>query len=117
MTRSLDRGAVVSVRFDPAIGSEIRKTRPAVVVSNDAACRYDAVVQVVPVTRLPGRELRPYEAEVGSSGSGLAKPSRLVANQIRTISKKRIGEVIGEIDEKEQRALDSALAIQLGLRR
>ena len=117
MSRNLARGAVVSVRFDPGIGSEIRKTRPAIVVSNDAACRYDAVVQVVPVTRLPVRELRPYETEVGSSGSGLVKPSRSVANQIRTISKKRIGDVIGEIDEEEQRALDSALGIQLGLRR
>jgi mRNA interferase MazF len=116
--RDLTRGTVVTVSFDPGVGSEIRKTRPAVVVSNDAACRHDAVVQVVPVTTMPdGRALRPYESRVASSDSGLEKPSRLVANQIRTISKNRIGRLIGHIDADERRDLDLALAIQLGLRR
>ena len=115
MTDKLTRGAVVRVRFDPAEGSEIRKTRPAVVVSNNAACRFDAVVQVVPVTRLPARDLRPYECQVESPGSGLAKPSRLVANQIRTISTIRIGEIQGQISVEEEHALDRALKIQLAL--
>ena len=115
MTGEMGRGVVVRVRFDPAEGSEIRKTRPAVVVSNDAACRFDAVLQVVPVTRLPGRDLRPYESLVESDGSGLSKPSRLVANQIRTISRKRVGEILGRISVEEARQLDRALKIQLSL--
>ena len=113
--RDLTRGAVVRVRSDPSVGREIRKTRPAVVVSNRAACRYDSVVQVVPVTRLPDRDLRPYESRVESSTSGLAKPSRLVANQIRTISKKRCGSILGHLTEAEAAALDRALRIQLAL--
>ena len=115
MIEGLERGAVVRVRFDPAQGREIRKTRPAVVVSNDAACRFDAVVQVVPVTGMPERPLRPYESKVGSAGSGLAKPSRLVANQVRTVLKRRIAGVLGRVDAAEQRKLDSALKIQLAL--
>lgn len=115
MSRPIARGAVVTVRFDPAVGREIRKTRPAVVVSNDAACRFDAVVQVVPVTRLPERDLRPYEARIASKSSGVDRPSRLVANQVRTISKERIGDVLGILDEEERRALDGALRVQLGL--
>lgn len=115
MKAALQRGAVVTVRFDPAVGSEIRKTRPAVVVSNDAACRFDAVVQVVPVTGLPGREPRPYEAPIGSDSSGVDRSSRMVANQIRTISKQRIGDVIGRLDTDELHELDRALRIQLGL--
>ncbi len=111
----LERGAVVRVRFDPSVGREIRKTRSAVVVSNDAACRFDAVVQVVPVTRLPKRELRPYESRVDSPESGVAKPSRAVANQVRTISKLRIGGVVGRLSEAETEALDRALRIQLAL--
>ena len=95
MSIELERGAVVRVRFDPSEGSEIRKTRPAVVVANNAACRFDAVVQVVPVTRLPERGLRPYESRVDSKESGLGRPSRLVANQIRTVSRQRIGQVMG----------------------
>ena len=117
MKRELVRSAVVTVRLDPGVGSEIRKTRPAVIVSNTIACRFDAVVQVVPVTNRPDRDLRPYEATVESAGSGLTKPSRLVCNQIRTISKKRIGEVIGQIDDEELAMLDVALEIQIGLRR
>lgn len=115
MSRGLARGSVVRVRFDPAVGSEIRKTRPAVVVSNDVACRYDAVLQVVPVTRLPDRDLRPYEARVDSPTSGLTKPSRLVANQIRTVARSRIGQVLGQLDAREQQTLDRALRIQLAL--
>ena len=115
MIAKLERGAVVTVRFDPAEDSEIRKTRPAVVVSNNSACRFDAVIQVVPVTRLPNRALRPYEAGIDSPQSGLGKPSRLVANQIRTVSQRRIGEALGHLTEPEQTALDLALRIQLGL--
>ena len=109
------RGDVVLVRFDPAEGSKIRRSRPAVVVSNDAACRFDAVVQVVPLTGLPDRPLRPYEAGVGSPGSGLKKPSRAVANQVRTISRGRIDRRLGRLSRRELAALDRSLAIQLGL--
>jgi len=111
----LERGSIVTVRLDPAEGREIRKTRPAVIVSNDVACRFDAVIQVVPLTRLPDRELRPYEGRVGSAESGLAKPSRLVANQIRTISRQRIGEVLGRVSDVEEQEIDRALRIQLAL--
>ena len=115
MSDKLERGAVVEVRFDPTEGREIRKTRAAVVVSNDVACRFDAVVQVVPLTRLPERELRPYESWIDSAESGLAKPSRLVTNQIRTVSRQRISIVIGRVSADEEQALDRALRIQLAL--
>ena len=115
MSPPLDRGSVVRVRLDPAVGSEIRRTRPAVVVSNRAACRFDAVVQVVPVTALPDRDLRPYESRVDSPGSGLGKPSRAVANQLRTVSKRRIEAVLGRLEPEEERRLDRALRIQLAL--
>lgn len=115
MSHDIARGCLVLVRFDPAVGSEIRKTRPAVVVSNHLACRYDAVLQVVPVTRLPDRDLRPYETLADSLASGLTKPSRIVANQIRTIARSRIDGVLGQLEAAEERALDRALRIQLGL--
>lgn len=117
MTVQLDRGDVVLVRLDPTVGREIRKTRPAVVVSNDAACRFDAVVQIVPVTALPDRSLRPYEARLTSEASGLKKPSRAVANQIRTVAKQRVVDRLGKLTPGEAEAVDRALAIQLGLHR
>ena len=115
MNSVLVRGTVVRVRFDPTEGREIRKTRPAVVVSNDVACRFDAVVQVVPITRLPQRALRLYESHCGSGSSGLASPSRVVANQIRTVSRQRLGQVIGRLEPDEVADLNRALQIQLAL--
>ena len=109
MSERLERGSVITVRFGSSVGSEIRKTRPAVVVSNDLACRFDAVVQVVPVTRLPERPLRPFESRVDSAASGLDRASRLVANQVRTVSRRRVGRLLGRVTEEEERALDRAL--------
>jgi mRNA interferase MazF len=109
------RGDVVRVRLDPAEGREIRKTRPAVVVSNNAACRYDSVVQVVPITRLPDRELRPYECLISSETSGLTRDSRAVANQIRTVARHRVSKGIGRLTTHELGSLDRSVAIQLGL--
>ncbi|MGB3562768.1 MAG: type II toxin-antitoxin system PemK/MazF family toxin [Thermoanaerobaculia bacterium] len=113
--KTLRRGLVALVRLDPAQGREIRKTRPAVVVSNDAACRFDAVIQVVPLTGLADREPRPYESLVESTESGVDKASRAVANQVRTIARERITRHLGSINDEEQEALDRALHIQLGL--
>jgi len=117
MTAEVARGDVVLVRLDPAEGREIRKTRPAVVISNRAACRLDAVLQVVPVTSLPERPLRPYESPIGTDASGLDKPSRAVANQLRTVARQRIVERLGHLDPAELEALERAVSIQLDLRR
>lgn len=114
-TQTLARGCVVTVRFDPTEGREIRKTRPAVVVSNEVACRHDAVIQVVPLTRIPARDLRPYESRVASQQSGLERASRSVTNQLRTVSRRRIGKVLGRISTEEEIDLDRALRIQLAL--
>jgi len=113
---ALTRGDVVRVRLDPGEGREIRKTRPAVVLSNNAACRFDSVVQVVPITALPNRPLRPYEARIDSEASGLSKPSRAVANQIRTIARHRITKRVGHLFPKELNDVNRAVAIQIGLR-
>jgi mRNA interferase MazF len=112
---NVGRGDVVVVRLDPTEGSEIRKTRPAVVLSNNAACLADAVLQVVPLTRMPDRKLRPYEALITSESSGVSKPSRAVANQLRTIARHRVVEKLGSTTEGEREAVERAVRIQLGL--
>lgn len=115
MTTNVSRGDVVQVRLDPGEGREIRKTRPAVIVSNHIACRLDSVVQVVPITGLRDRALRPYEARIESDSSGLKKPSRAVSNQIRTVAKHRLSKRLGSLSAEELEAVDRTLAIQLGL--
>ncbi len=114
-TPRIRRGDVFVVRLDPAVGREIRKTRPGVVISNEQACRHDAVVQIVPVTALPKRALRPYEAGLQSPESGLDKPSRAMANQIRTLAKERLLRRLGHLTAEETEALEAAIGLQLGL--
>ena len=115
MKVAIARGDIVRVRLDPGEGREIRKTRPAVILSNNAACRFDSVIQVVPITALPNRTLRPYEARVATKPSGLTKPSRAVANQIRTVAKHRIVKRLGHLSPAELEDVDQAVSIQLGL--
>ena len=115
MKVSITRGDIVRVRLDPSEGREIRKTRPAIIFSNNAACRFDSVVQVVPITALPDRTLRPYEARVATKPSGLTKPSRAVANQIRTVAKHRIVKRLGHLSPAELDNVNRAVTIQLGL--
>jgi len=114
---AIARGDIVRVRLDPGEGREIRKTRPAVILSNNAACRFDSVIQVVPITALPDRAFRPYEARVATKPSGLTKPSRAVANQIRTVAKHRIVERLGRLSPPELEEVDRAVSIQLGILR
>lgn len=116
MTIPLRHGDVVLVRLDPAEGSEIRKTRPAIVVSNNVACRLDAVIQIVPITSVPKRALRPFECHIGLEPSGLGRPSRAVANQLRTVARHRIIERLSHLDDDEIEALHRAIMTQLGLR-
>lgn len=117
MTPLVRRGDVLVVGLDPSEGREIRKTRPGVVLSNQAACVADAVVQIVPLTAMPDRPLRPWEAAVVSTESGVGKPSRAVANQLRTVSRDRIARVLGRVTPEEMHAVEKAVLIQLGLPR
>ena len=104
------RGEIWWVAFDPALGGEIRKTRPAVIVSNDSANRVLNRVQVVPITSKLG-QLYPSEAYV----SVIGKRSKAMADQLATVSKRRLRERIGRVNASELDALARAIMTQLGL--
>lgn len=104
------RGEVWWVEFDPAIGSEVRKTRPAVIVSNDAANRNLSRVVVVPVTSNTGRQY-PGEALVNVGGQS----SKAMADQIMAADKSRLRGPLGALSKADMVAVEEAIKIHLAL--
>lgn len=106
----MKRGEVWWVEFDPAVGSEVRKTRPAVLVSNDAANRNLSRVVVVPLTSSTGRQY-PGEALVSVDG----RPSKAMADQIMAADKARLKSQLGTVNKADMQAVEDAIRVHLGL--
>jgi mRNA interferase MazF len=108
--RAPRRGDVYWVALDPALGTEIRKTRPAVIVSNDSCNTYGTRVVVLPVTSNTS-SLYPGEALVTVQG----KNARALGDQLRSIDKKRLRRRLGRLTVGQMRDIDDALRITLAL--
>ena len=104
------RGEVWWVEFDPAVGSEIRKTRPGIIVSNNSANRNLSRVIVVPLTSNTDR-LYPGEARVAVAG----KQNKAMADQLMTADKIRLKSMIDVLSKADLQAVDLALCVQLAL--
>lgn len=104
------RGEVYWVDFDPARGGEVQKRRPAVIVSNNAATRAQNRVQVVPLTSNSATVHR-WEALVHLGGV----PHKALADQIRTVAKERLTDLIGTLSPRDLLAVEQALRVQLDL--
>lgn len=106
----MKRGDVWWVTFEPVVGGEIQKERPAIIISNDIANRLLNRVQVVPVTGNIDR-LYPSEAYVTVNGS----QQKAMADQLTTVSKKRLTNKLGKLSKSDLQAVERVVKIQLGL--
>lgn len=106
----MKRGEVWWVNFDPSVGGEIKKRRPAVIVSNDAANKHLNRVQVVPLTSRVGR-VYPSEALVSFKG----KQGKAMADQLTTVSKLRLINCAGVLTDAEMHRVEQAVKVQLAL--
>jgi mRNA interferase MazF len=110
------RGDVCLVSFDPTVGYEIPKTRPALVIQNDIGNRYSPLTIVAAITSKVSIDAFPVEVVVESSEvNGLSKQSAIRLDQIRTIDRQRIVERLGAVDAGAMRKVDEAIKISLGL--
>ncbi len=116
MPGKVRRGDVVYVDLDPAVGSEMKKSRRCVVVQNDVANRVLPRMIIVPATGAENvKKLFPAYVLVKKGDGGFTKDSVVECDQVRIVSEERISRVLGRVSQPVLQAIGSALKISLGL--
>ena len=109
------RGEVYLVNFDPVIGAEIKKTRPALILQNDIGNRYSPITIVAAITSQYEEPLYPTEVLLPAGEGGTNVDSAILLNQIRSVDKRRLVKRLGSVHPETMRRVDRALQISLGL--
>lgn len=108
-------GQIFDVRFDPVVGYEIGKRRPALVVSNDVNNEYAQTVTVVPLTGQPSKRNYPFEVLIPRGIAGLTADSRAKCDHVRTVDKSRLVDYRGTVTEQYMLEMKKALKNHLDL--
>ncbi len=110
------RGDIYLVNFDPTIGAEIRKTRPALILQNDIANKSSPVTIVAAISSKFDDRLYPTEVLISAEAlTGLTVDSVVLLNQIRTVDKKRLVKQLGRLSKAKMEEVNRALRISVGL--
>lgn len=109
------RGEVYLVTFDPTVGSEIQKTRPALVIQNDITNRYSPLTIVAAITSRIDKGAHPTKVLVSAPEGGLSVDSMVLCTQIRSVDKQRLIKRLGKLTHERMKQVDRTLMISLGL--
>jgi mRNA interferase MazF len=109
------RGEIYYADLDPVFGSEQGGRRPVLIIQNDANNQYSPVIIVASITSTPARTARPTDVLIPAGEAGLAKPSRVLLNQLRTLDKRRLERYVGRLSATQITQIDEALKISLSL--
>lgn len=109
------RGDVFYADLSPVVGSEQGGVRPVLVIQNDIGNKYSPTVIIAAVTSQINKAKLPTHIEISGDEYGLNKDSVILAEQVRTIDKKRLKEKIGHLDEELMTRVNEALEISFGL--
>jgi len=109
------RGEVYLVTFDPTVGSEIQRTRPALIIQNDIANRHSPITIVAAITSQFEEPLYPTEVLITPPEGGLTTTSVALLNQIRSIDRRRLVRRLGRVTEATMERVNRAMQLSLGL--
>lgn len=111
----ISRGDLFSACLDPVVGSEQGGIRPVLVIQNDVGNRYSPTVIVLAITGQVNKARLPTHVPVAAEGTGLQKDSVILAEQIRTLDKRRLRDRIGTLKPETMQQVSNALKISLGV--
>ncbi|MBI5217801.1 MAG: type II toxin-antitoxin system PemK/MazF family toxin [Bacteroidia bacterium] len=111
----MKRGDIYWADLNPVIGSEIAKIRPVIIVSNDINNEFADVVTILPITTST-QKVYPFEVVLEIGEGGINEKSKIKANQIRSIDKKRLTRKIGKISKEKIYNVELAILIHLGIK-
>ena len=104
----IKRGDVFLVNLNPVVGSEVGKTRPAVVIQNDLANRSSPTVTIVPISSKVERVF-PFQVRISAGEAGLSQESKALCEQIRTVSRDRLLQQLGQLSKERLNEIRAAL--------
>jgi len=109
------RGEVYWANLDPAVGTEMTKTRPVVIVSNDAGNQYSRRVIIAPLTSGGVQRVYRFEVPVSEGEAGLPHASKVALDQIRAVDKQRLGRRVGALSPDRMQQVDAAIRLSLAV--
>ncbi|MDR0898448.1 MAG: type II toxin-antitoxin system PemK/MazF family toxin [Oscillospiraceae bacterium] len=111
---NIKRGEIYSADLDPVVGSEQGGIRPVLIIQNDVGNRFSPTVIVLAITSQMQKPHLPTHVAVAAGDTGLTRPSIVLAEQMRTLEKRRLRKWVGNLSAADMALVDGAILASLG---